>query len=326
MTAIRTFWFVLAAASVCADGVAAECVRADIDSGRQIFESTAFSIDGKTSCATCHDPARYFTSDHAVAIGVAGALGTRNAPSLVNVTDNTLFFWDGRRARLDDAVLDAFTNPVELGLASQAVLREKLRHFDAHETPSEVSRRLTCFLRSLASHHSRFDQYLAGSQTLTAQELRGLKLFRDTAGCAICHRIDDKAVSFTDNASHHSGVQQKALEQKMGAIAADVVEQNLPSDAMGAKILTDALWSAAGRFVVTHEPRDMGSFKTPSLRNVAMTAPYMHDGSVATLKDAVDREIYYRAFSTQHAVNLTEQEREAIVAFLTTLTDANYAR
>jgi cytochrome c peroxidase len=103
----------------------------------------------------------------------------------------------------------------------------------------------------------------------------------------------------------------------------DVLSENLDASALGPRVLTNAQWSDLGRFVVSHRPADIGAFRTPSLRNVAVTAPYMHDGSIVTLEAAVDHEIYYRGFSSGHPINLTQAERNAIVAFLESLTDAH---
>jgi cytochrome c peroxidase len=326
MTGIRCLLFVIPLACAAIEG-RAECSAPEVGAGSAIFRATTLSADGKTSCATCHDPIRQFASDRDKAVGAGGLKGTRNAPSLVYASESGALFWDGRRIGLDQTVLDAFTNPVELGLPSNDELiarisRLRLKNLSSPQpTLQEISGDLTCYIRSLASHRSRFDDYLNSKRSLTDRERNGLELFRGVAGCAECHRVDGNIPRFTDNAFHHSGVQQEPLQKQMGELAAQVIASNTPPDKLGEKILRDPLWSAAGRFVVTHEPKDMGSFKTPSLRNVAETAPYMHDGSVPTLREAVDREIYYRAFSTGRVVNLTDKEREDIMLFLQSLSD-----
>jgi cytochrome c peroxidase len=326
MTAMRRLFFLLCA--VCFGNVClADCAKREVEFGQKLFESPTFSADGRTSCSTCHDPRRQFTTDDSVAIGVNGARGTRNAPSLLNLSSDSSFFWDGRRSSLEESVLDPFTNPVELGLRSidELIVRVNRPALSGAGRQTygrrEISEDIVCYLRSTNSRASRYDEYTVGKGALTEQELRGLTLFRDVGGCAACHRMETRHASFTDNSFHHSGVQQDALETRRGSVALEIVSKNLSVDALGKKILVDPLWSATGRFAVTQDPKDMGSFKTPTLRNVAQTSPYMHDGSIATLKEAVDREIYYRAFSTGRPINLSETEREDIVAFLKTLSN-----
>jgi cytochrome c peroxidase len=104
-------------------------------------------------------------------------------------------------------------------------------------------------------------------------------------------------------------------------LAKEVVREDLDAAALGPKVLAEPAWSALGRFVVSHDPADVGAFRTPSLRNVALTAPHMHDGSIATLTEAVDHEVYYRGVSVGHPIDLTLAERQALVSFLETLTD-----
>src|SRR4051812_30021859 len=194
MTAIQTILLMLATGCA-ADSCAATCEQHEMEFGRAVFEAKTLSSDSKTSCATCHDPTHDFATGLRVATGVGGTSGTRNAPSLLNVGDDTSFFWDGRRSSLDESVLDAFTNPVELGLSSNEELVQKVKLANLLQdrlpvTLASISKSLSCYLRSLNTHASRYDQYLAGNKRLNDRELEGLKLFRDIAGCASCHRMD----------------------------------------------------------------------------------------------------------------------------------------
>ena len=307
--------------------------------GRSIFDDTALSRDGKVSCGSCHDPAHAFADARARSAGIDGQLGTRNAPSLVGIANDTSFFWDGRRTRLDEAVLDPFTNPVEMGLPSTDAVLERLRHepemlakFRAAfprtkdvPTLQQVQQALTAFVHSLSAAASLFDRAQAESKPLASQAEQGRRLFVGSAGCSRCHTIGP-AARFTDEQFHHSGIGQTAIATHLPSLTHAVIEQQLAADALGPKVLADADWSALGRFAVSHKPADIGAFRTPSLRNVAATAPYMHDGSIATLSDAVDHEIYYHSLSNGHPTNLSQAERESLVAFLETLTDDAYGK
>ena len=142
------------------------------------------------------------------------------------------------------------------------------------------------------------------------------------AGCSECHSIDGKRDRFSDGRYHHSGVEQASVSTHLAIVTHAVIDQSLDAARLGPKVLTDPDWSALGRFTVTHNPADIGAFRTPSLRNVAATAPYMHDGSIATLSEAVDHEIYYRGFSQERPINLSSDERQMLVeVFLKALTD-----
>ena len=149
-------------------------------------------------------------------------------------------------------------------------------------------------------------------------------MFSGVAQCSECHRIDADATRFSDDSYHHSGIGAATQSKTLSQLSQAVMTANLDASQLGPKLLTDSAWSALGRFAVSHQPADIGAFRTPSLRNVAVTAPYMHDGSIATLSEAVDHEIYYRGFSRGRPINLSIAERQALCAFLTSLTDAEY--
>ncbi|MDR3385596.1 MAG: cytochrome c peroxidase [Rudaea sp.] len=305
--------------------------------GKSLFEDKSLSLDGKVSCQSCHDPAHAYASAHARSIGVDGKTGTRNAPSLVGIANDDAFFWDGRRTRLEDVVLDPFTNPVELGLPSLDTLLERLgrepkllaefreTYPKANSVPTieQVQTALASFVSSLTTTSSQFELLQPNGHLSSAVAEQGRLLFEGIAGCSDCHRVDGRVARFTDGQYHHSGVEQSAISARLSAVTQAVVTQNLDAAGLGPKLLIDPEWSALGRFCVTHNPADIGAFRTPSLRNVAITAPYMHDGSIATLADAVDHEIYYRGFSNGHPINLSLSERQALVAFLETLTDGS---
>ena len=309
-----------------------------VELGRTLFADVSLSHDGRTSCQSCHNPAHAYADSHPRSMGTDGRVGTRNAPSLVGIGNDTTFFWDGRRTKLEDVVIDPFTNPVELGLPSVGDVIARLRlepnvmgkfraaFPTAPDVPSiaQVSFALAAFVRSLDTGTSAFDQMRTQQHALSAEADRGRRLFDGIAGCSSCHAMANEAATFSDGQYHHSGIGAATQSVTLPELTKSVVAASLDATALGPKVLTDADWSALGRFTVTHKPADIGAFRTPSLRNVAMTAPYMHDGSIATLSAAVDHEIYYRGFSSGHPTNLTQTERQAIVAFLETLTDVDH--
>jgi cytochrome c peroxidase len=184
---------------------------------------------------------------------------------------------------------------------------------------------LASFVRSLTIGTSASDRSQSSSKPFSAQTEQGRRLFVGMAGCSECHSIDAKHDRFSDGQYHHAGVEQTSVNARLSALTHAVVDQSLDAARLGPKVLTDPDWSALGRFTVTHNPADIGAFRTPSLRNVAITAPYMHDGSIPTLSEAVDHEIYYRGFSQGHPINLSATERQELVEFLKTLTDAQFS-
>lgn len=313
--------------------LAVDCGSKIVSVGSEIFRDTSLSSDGKVSCQTCHDPAHAYSDGKRRSVGVDNQAGTRNAPSLLGIANDDSFFWDGRRTTLEDVVLDPFTNPVELGLRSLDEVGDRLRRdpriaalagaafpgSPSTPTTENIRKALSCFIRSLPSKTSEYDRDLRQSRSLSGPAEQGRKLFEGIAHCSECHSLDQGR--FSDGRYHHSGIEQTQAMGPLSLTAKEVADSSIPIESLGARVLTDAQWSALGRFVVTRNPADIGAFRTPSLRNVAVTAPYMHDGSIATLSEAVDREIYYRAFSTGNPVSLSSKERRALLAFLETLTD-----
>jgi cytochrome c peroxidase len=254
--------------------------------GRKLFFDRRLSRDNSLSCATCHDPKRGFSDGRAKARGIGNAEGARSSPALINRGYGSSFFWDGRAATLEQQVLEPIVNPNELGLSLLAIpLRAGLE-------PSEVAAALATYVRTIRSGASRFDRFTSGEATaLTPVELDGLNLFRGKANCVSCH----VGPNFSDEQFHNTGVAWR-----------------------------DGAFMDEGRFKVGGRAGDRGAFKTPTLREVARTAPYMHDGSLNTLQAVVgfyadggrpnpylDREI--------RPVRLTDREKAALVAFLVSL-------
>jgi len=300
--------------------------------GRQLFFSTALSDDRSISCSSCHVPEHAFADPRPVSIGVYGKVGTRNAPSLIGIAKDTAFFWDGRRGSLNDVVLDPFTNPVELGLESQdailllirndAELAQAFKSTFRRSDPQlkDVAIALSSFVATLTSERSDLDNTEAKHGDLAATAQRGRELFEGVAGCVECHRVAPYG-RFTDGDYHFTTAPVLHGSYTLGDLAKEVDKLSLDATALGHRVLADADWASLGRFVVTRKPNDIGAYRTPSLRNVALTAPYMHDGHIATLEEAVDHEIYYRAQQSGRVAQITQAERSAIVVFLRSLSD-----
>jgi cytochrome c peroxidase len=300
-----------------------------------LFFDKRLSADGTINCAICHDPHKAFSDGLAVAKGIRGQFGTRNAPSLLNVVFTTSQFWDGRRESLEMQATDPLLNPREHGLLDgEAVLRivrgdgaytQAFHNTFAvapdHITLDLVATAIASFERTLIAGDSPFDRYLyAGNAlALSAKAVQGLELFRGRARCASCHLIGERYSLLTDNLYHRVGVGMKTIE---GARLADATSRVIDASPVQLDhlISDDPDVAALGRFVVTKNPKDIGLFKTPSLRNVSVTAPYMHDGSVKTLTEAIDAEIYYRGIEAGRPLILTPEEKSELIAFLNSLT------
>jgi len=261
--------------------------REKIALGRKLFFDKRLSRDGTVACATCHDPARAFSDGRPVPTGMNAIRGARNAPALINRGYGRHFFWDGRAPTLELQVVQPIRNPTELGLTDEEVERRTGR------TVAEVTAALASYVRTIRSGDSRFDRYTAGERNaLTPLEKSGLDVFRGRGGCTTCHL----GPSFTDEQFHNTGVAWH-----------------------------DGRLLDPGRFNVTGAPRDRGAFKTPTLREVARTAPYMHDGSLATLEAVVD---FYSEGGRANPFldpemrprDFTIEEKRALVAFLRALT------
>jgi len=302
--------------------------------GRKLFFDQRLSTDGTISCAKCHVPEQGFSDGRPLALGIGGQLGSRKTPSLLNVALTTSEFWDGRRLTLEAQALDPLFNPREHGLTDSASLLALLRSDPAYRqafrdvfgiAPEQIQRQyigeaIASFERTLLAGDSAFDryQYAGDDSALSAGAQRGLMLFRGRAQCASCHTIGADGASFSDGQFHSLGVGFMKIEARLDKTATRVV--NSAPDELDRLILSDADVAELGRFNVTKQPADIGKFKTPSLRNVAITGPYMHDGSVKTLDEAVDMELYYRSLEANRPLILTPVEKADLVAFLQSLT------
>lgn len=275
--------------------------------GQQLFFDPRLSADNTVACATCHDPRKGFSNGERVAIGIRGQRGPRNVPTLFNAALNDFYFWDGRAASLEEQALGPIQHPREMGQSHEATVA-KLRRLKGYRaqfarvfgkkafTIQEVAAAIAAFERTLLTGNSPFDRYKYGGDAgaLTAAQERGFALFREKGRCVKCHLVDEFSAPLTDNRFHNLGI-----------------------GAEGAA-------SDPGRSAVTKDPKDLGKFKTPTLRNVSQTAPYMHDGRFATLEEVVD---FYDKGGIPNAnldpditpLGLTAQEKADLLAFLRAL-------
>ena len=320
---------------------------AKVELGRHLFHDTRLSANGAMSCASCHDQARAFTDGQAFSKGVTGEVGTRSAMSLANVAYLTVLTWQNPQLTSLEvqALIPLFgEHPVEMGLAgreqqlfamfrgdpvyrrlfAQAFVAEAGQGDTALYSLSTLTKALASFQRSLLSFDSPYDRYRYGGQkdAISAAAKRGEELFfGEKLECYHCHG----GFNFTDNLKH-----ARTPFPEIGFHNTGLYNE----DGKGAYPK-----AAPGIVEFTGEPRDAGRFRTPSLRNVAVTAPYMHDGSIATLHDVL-RAHYARAGRAVHAgrsanplrsefiagFEISETEIADVVAFLESLTDERFLR
>jgi len=302
--------------------------------GRALFFDKRLSEDQTVSCATCHDPAAAFAGKEALAVGVGNKRGARNAPTLLNSRFSESYFWDGRAATLEEQAKQPLLNPNEMGMTDEAALVARVSAVTEYQksfrqvfpregiTLNTIANAIAAFERSLISNDAPFDRFIRGNKkSLTATQQRGLELFKGKAKCADCHTLSQKPALFTDAKFHNTGIRTKDLTYE--ALAQRAEEARKQTDA--AKLAHDPAFSDLGRFLVTRNQKDLGAFKTPSLRDVELTGPYMHDGSLKTLLDVVR---FYNEGGTKNPMldekmtplNLTETEMNELVDFLRALT------
>lgn len=280
-----------------------------ISLGRRLYYDKGLSVNDTVACASCHSPDHGFADGKPVSEGVGGQKGGRSAPTVLNAAYLTTQFWDGRAANLEAQAEGPVQNPIEMAHTLEGVVQKLslnpsyLRAFEAAFGPGpitydKVGKSIASFERTVIAGNSPFDRYFYGCDEAAMSESakRGLTIFRDPekGNCAACHVIG----LFTDNQFHNLGV---GLDE----------EGNLID---------------LGRFKITGKESHKGAFKTPSLRNIAQTAPYMHDGSLSNLKEVVDFYVgggnsnQYRSPLIKSLDFLSGQERKDLESFLEALT------
>lgn len=284
--------------------------------GKKMFFDRKLSGDNSQSCASCHNPSNAFTDDTQFSDGIDGVFGTRNSMPLFNLAWNfsDRFAWDGKELGLERQAFEPVRNPIEMH-SNWTEVANRLQQDTQYPTlflqafgtstidSTLVTKAIAQFERTLISGNSKFDQYLQGNATLTAQELNGLDIFlrEDKGDCFHCHGSENNPL-WTDNDFHNNGL--------------------------------DATFTDLGLGAITGDPNDNGKFRSPSLRNLAFTAPYMHDGRFATLEEVIDHYSEGIQISPtidplikkadQGGVQLSAQDKADLIAFLLTLTDDEF--
>jgi cytochrome c peroxidase len=312
--------------------------------GQKLFFEPRLSGDGTVACATCHDPARAFTDGRRVSIGIHGRVGQRNAPTILNALYNKHQFWDGRVDTLEEQAALPITNPFEMGSASigDAVSRiagdkdyqiQFMQAFGRGVNEQDMLSAIAAYERTLASFDSPFDHFIVGeANAISESAKRGWELFNTKARCHLCHALTDNqrdATLFMDNDFHNIGI---GILRHHVAPLAQQAERELAQGHLAA-IDTAAItseMSVLGRFLVTKTQSDIASFKTSGLRNVLVTGPYFHDGSMQSLWDVMDHYNKGDGIADpwldkdMQPLALTESEIDDVVAFLASLTSPQY--
>lgn len=233
--------------------------------GKQLYFDKRLSVDNTISCASCHDPKKGWSNSEQFATGVGSLKGGRNSPTIINAAYFALQFWDGRAKHLEGQALGPIQNPIEMNMKLEEVV-DRLNKIPGYKSQFQkvfgtevndvaVAKAIAAFERTVLSGDAPYDRFKAGDkQALSEAAQRGLKVFNNKANCAACH----SGANFSDGAFHNIGIGMDAKEPDVG------------------------------RYAVTKLVGDRGAFRTPTLREVARHAPYMHDGSLKTLEEVVD--------------------------------------
>jgi cytochrome c peroxidase len=328
-----TKWTLLLAlgvlAAACTDRPAKRVIGQDAlaSIGATLFKDPRLGADGQTSCATCHVAEQAFTDARPLAVGAFGRAGTRNSPSLIGLNAEGPQFWDGRTTRLSDAVMQPLGNPAEMGYESVAAAMQRIAelpeyrsHFGDAIRQSDIAAALTQYLLQLDVGSSPYERARTVNDysQLDPAAQRGMRLFQGKAQCASCH-LPDGTPSFSDERFHHASVGFERIAGNIRPLQERLEAAGASGRPIGHLIMADADIAELGRFAVTANPQDMAAFRTPNLRNVARTAPYMHDGSIPTLEAAIEHELYYRGLASGQPINLTVEERRDLLVFLEAL-------
>lgn len=277
--------------------------------GRKIFYDVRLSKDNSTSCGTCHQSfAAFANSGHMLSHGVNGTLGTRNSPALFNLNWHTSFMWDGGVNHIEIQPLAPITNPVEMDETVTGIITKlsndpayaplfQKAYGSADISSERIFKALAQFMGAMVSDNSKYDQYKRGQTgvSLSTAEMAGLTVYEQK--CAACH----KAPLFTDFSFRNIGLQPSALND-------------------------------SGRTHITRDPANLYQFKVPTLRNLAYSAPYMHDGRFTTLEQVLnqmDKEVYDSPTLDpllKGGIRLTDQEKSDLLAFLNTLNDETFVK
>ena len=302
------------------------------DLGKKLYFDKRLSADDTISCATCHDPQKGFADGEIVAVGIKGQKGARNSPTTLNAAFYDFQFWDGRALTLEEQAKKPLINPVEMGMSSHDAVVEKVLKIPEYIslfktvfktdkiTIDHIVQAIATFERTLITINTPFDLFIAGeSGALSDSAKRGWVLFQGKGRCITCHEFNESYPFFTDNKFHNVGVamNDKGFE--------DLALKAASSSADPSVLAHDKESAELGRFLVTREPKDIGAFKTPGMRDIALTAPYLHDGSEKTLESVVE---FYNKGGVPNPyldggirpLNLSDEEKKDLVEFMKALT------
>ncbi len=272
--------------------------EAKVALGRMLYFDKRLSSDNTISCASCHDPKFGWSNNDATAVGVGGQRGGRSAPTIINSAFQKFQFWDGRAGSLEEQALGPIANPIEMNLPIEEAVK-KLSAIEGYQkrfkevfgsgvTADNIAKAIAAFERTIVSGSAPYDLFQAGDKSaLSAEAQKGMKLFFGKANCSACHN----GPHFSDGAFHNLGIGFAAKEPDLG------------------------------RRKISNVEGDHGAFRTPTLREIARTGPYMHDGSLKTLEEVVD---YYNKGGTANdyldeeifPLKLTDDEKKALVTFM----------
>lgn len=272
--------------------------------GDKLYHDKRFSADGKVSCATCHAKEKGFTDNLKVSKGFMGKQGTRNAPTVINAAYMKTQFWDGREPDLEGQSKQPPINPVEGGLVNHKPILSVIKKDKTYQkmfkqvfgvdqkrvSMEHVAKAIASFERTIIAGNSAFDKYQYGGDkaAMNASQIRGLNVFQGKGRCVSCHVIEQTQALFTDNRFYNIGVGFKKIKGNEAKTASAFLRDKHKGADVDVTVLTNENMSELGRFAVTENPTHVGAFKTSTLRNIAVTQPYMHDGSLKTLEDVVD--------------------------------------
>jgi cytochrome c peroxidase len=306
--------------------------------GRKLYFDPRLSRDGTVACATCHDASRGFTDRRNLFEGVGGSVGRRNSPTTLNAWLLSTQFWDGRANSLEEQAKLPITNPIEMGqpnaAAAVAAIAQDADYQKAFQAAygrapnfDDIARAIASFERTLVFLGSAFDRFAQGDAKAISDDAKaGWALFHGRARCNSCHQINSDSPIGSDGRFHNVGVSARHQDfETLAKKALVALEKDSSREALDELALQTDL-AELGRFVVTRNRADIGAFKTSQVRNVGVTAPYMHDGSMQTLWDVMDH--YNRGGEANAYLDggieplaLSETEINQVVAFLFTLTD-----
>lgn len=315
--------------------------------GRKLFYDRRLSLNGTFSCAMCHIPEQGFTSqEQSTAIGIEGRTVRRNAPTILNTGRLHRLFHDGRESRLENQVWGPFLAPNEMGNPSVGEVIDRIQKapdyqglfeeaFGKGPTMDTVGEALAQYERTLIAGNSPFDQWYFGGQkkALNDDAQKGYALFTGKAHCSQCHTLEKHDALLTDESFHNTGI---GYQDAMGSQGKKTRVQLAPGvwtelDAATIERVSEKKPSDLGRYEVTQNPADRWKYRTPGLRNVALTAPYMHDGSLKTLEEVI--AFYQRGGIPNpeldgliHPIQLSSGDVKALLAFLNSLTGIGVER